>query len=132
MVARLEVPAGTRWADLLSYSRAVRIGDVVMVSGTLPVDSDGRPVGEGDAYRQAQCVFALVFKALEEAGARPGDVTRIRIYLQDYADVDAIARAQREAFGTVRPACTVLRAGLVDPVFRVQVDADAVIGPRDA
>lgn len=130
MSKRVNIPARSSWASVLAYSRAVAVNGHVAVSGTLPVDADGNLVGGTDAYLQARHVFAIILQALGEAGATPVDVVRIRIYLQDYADFEAIARAQFEAFEQVRPACTVLRVGLVRQEYRVQVDADAIIGER--
>ncbi len=124
---RTNIPARSRWASVLAYSRAVAVDGHVSVSGTLPVDESGALVGGSDAYLQARHVFSVVLGALAEAGAAPGDVVRIRIYLQDYADFEAIARAQYEFFEHVRPACTVMQVGLVKPEFRVQVDADAIV-----
>ena len=127
MAQRLKVPARTAWAQKLAYSRAVVVDRQVFVSGTLPVDSDGQLVGGDDAHLQAQQVLALMQAALHEAGATLADVVRLRIYLSDAADLDAVARAQFEAFEAVRPACTVLVTRLAAPGFKVQMDADAVI-----
>ena len=127
MAQRLQVPARTAWAQKLAYSRAVVVDRQVFVSGTLPVDSDGQLVGGDDAHLQAQQVLALMQAALHEAGATLADVVRLRIYLSDAADLDAVARAQFEAFEAVRPACTVLVTRLAAPGFKVQMDADAVI-----
>jgi enamine deaminase RidA (YjgF/YER057c/UK114 family) len=126
--SRRAIPARTAWAETLAYSRAVVAGRQVFVSGTLPVDVDGRPVGDDDPYRQAQQVFRLIEAALTEAGAALADVVRLRLYLRDAADLDAVARAQREAFADVRPACTIVVTALALPGFRVQADADAVMG----
>jgi enamine deaminase RidA (YjgF/YER057c/UK114 family) len=112
---------------VLAYSRAVAIEGHVSVSGTLPVDESGALVGGSDAYLRARHVFTVALSALAEAGAAPENVVRIRIYLQEYADFEAIARAQFEFFEHVRPACTVTQAGLVKPEYRVQVDADAIV-----
>jgi enamine deaminase RidA (YjgF/YER057c/UK114 family) len=126
MSARRRVPARTAWADTLAYSRAVVVGRQVFVSGTLPVDADGQLVGGDDAYLQARQVLALLQAALQDAGARLEHVVRLRLYLRDAADLDAVARAQFEVFSTIRPACTVLVTALALPLFRVQMDADAL------
>ncbi len=127
MDPRRQVPARTAWADKLAYSRAVAVGNQVFVSGTLPVDGSGRLVGADDAYLQARQVLLLLQAALQEAGAALADVVRLRIYLCDEADLDAVARAQFEFFAAVRPACTVLVTRLAAPGFKVQMDADAVL-----
>lgn len=125
---RARIPARTAWAERLAYSRAVVVGPMVCVSGTLPVDADGQLVGGDDAQQQAHQVFALIRSALEEAGATLADVTRLRLYLRDAADLDAVMRAQSAVFADVRPACTILVTALPLPGFRVQADADAVMG----
>ncbi|MCX7172656.1 MAG: Rid family hydrolase [Proteobacteria bacterium] len=127
MTRRINVSANTPWASLLAYSRAVAVGGQVFVSGTLPVDPQGQLVGGEDAYLQARQVLALIVAALGEAGAEVSDVVRMRIYLRDYEDLEAVARAQLEVFEHCRPACTVLRADLARREFRVQMDAEAHI-----
>jgi enamine deaminase RidA (YjgF/YER057c/UK114 family) len=128
MAPRLNIPANTPWASLLAYSRAVASGGHVYVSGTLPVDAQGRLVGEDDAYLQAKQVLEIIGAALRDAGAEASDVVRIRIYLRDYEDLEPVARAQFEVFEHIRPACTVLKAELARPEFRVQMDAEACPG----
>lgn len=121
------IPAGTAWAERLAYSRAVIVGPTVYVSGTLPVDAQGRLVGGDDAYLQACQVFALLQAALAEVGCGLEAVVRLRLYLRDSEDLDAMMRAQHEAFAKIRPACTILVTGLPLPGFRVQADCDAVL-----
>lgn len=130
MNERQWVPAATRWAQSLAYSRAVRVGAQVFVSGTLPVDADGQLVGGDDARRQAAQVLRIMLAALTEAGASAADVVRIRIYLRDHADLPAIAAAQREVFADVLPACTVVQTSLAGPQYRVQMEAEAIIAHR--
>jgi enamine deaminase RidA (YjgF/YER057c/UK114 family) len=124
---RQRVPAVTAWANQLAYSRAVKVGAQVFVSGTLPVDAQGQLVGGADVYLQTRQVLKLILGALDEVGARASDVVRLRIYLRDYADFPEIARAQFEVFDAVRPTCTFVQTGFVSPEFRVQMDADAII-----
>jgi enamine deaminase RidA (YjgF/YER057c/UK114 family) len=123
---RQKVPALTAWADQLAYSRAVKVGSHVFVSGTLPVDSQGQLVGGDDVYLQTRQVLRLILGALVEVGASEKEVVRLRVYLRDYADFADIARAQFEVFETVRPACTFVLTSFVSPEFRVQMDADAI------
>ncbi|MFA6313279.1 MAG: Rid family hydrolase [Sterolibacterium sp.] len=127
MAQRINIPANTPWASLLAYSRAVAVGGQVFVAGTVPVDAHGQLVGDDDAYLQARQVLKVMVAALGEAGAGVSDVVRMRIYLRDYEDLDAVARAQFEVFEHCRPACTVLRADLARREFRVQMDAEAHI-----
>lgn len=125
------VPARGAWAEQLAYSRAVVVGPMVLVSGTLPVDEHGLLVGGDDAYLQARQVFELIGRALDEAGSALQRVVRLRLYLRDAADLDAVARAQNERFAQIRPACTILVTGLAFAQFRVQADADALLEAID-
>ncbi len=127
MTTRRRVPARSAWADTLAYSRAVVHGQQVWVSGTLPVDAQGELVGGDDAYLQARQVLALIVSALHEAGSSAAQVVRLRIHLRDYDDLAAIARAQWEVFEHVRPACSVVQMNFINPAYRVQMEADAVL-----
>jgi enamine deaminase RidA (YjgF/YER057c/UK114 family) len=100
----------------------------VLVAGTLPVDAQGQLVGADDAYLQARQVLKVMLDALRQAGAEASDVVRLRIYLRDYQDLELVERAQFEVFEQIRPVCTLLRADLARPEFRVQMDADAFVG----
>lgn len=131
MTDRARVPPGTAWATQLAYSRAVKVGAQVFVSGTLPVDSNGALVGGADAYLQAQQVLRLILDALAEVGGSASEVVRLRIYLNDYADFPAIARAQSEVFAAIRPTCTFVQTNLIHPKFKVQMEAHAILNPLD-
>jgi enamine deaminase RidA (YjgF/YER057c/UK114 family) len=101
-------------------------GDRVFVSGTAPITSDGAP--PPDAYGQARRCLEIILAALKEAGAGPSDVVRTRVFLVDRADFDEVARAHGEVFADIRPASTaVIVAGLLDPRWRVEIEADAVL-----
>ncbi|HEY1655189.1 MAG TPA: Rid family hydrolase [Candidatus Tumulicola sp.] len=118
---RRTVSSGSRWEPLAGYARAVRVGSAVFVSGT---------VGDGaDAYAQAVAALATIERALVEAGAALGDVVRTRIFVTDIRrDWEAVARAHREVFATIRPATSMLEiAGLIDPKYVVEIEADAVV-----
>jgi len=120
------VSSGSPWEPVIGFSRAVRVGDRVLVAGTAPVWPDGSC--DPDPAVQARRCCEIIVAALAEAGAGPGDVVRTRIYLTDRADVDAVARVHGEVFAAVRPAATmVVVAGLVDPRWRVEIEAEAVI-----
>ncbi len=125
--ARLLVPARSAWADTLAYSRAVRVGQQVFVSGTLPVDEQGQVLGGDDAHGQTLAVLRVIEAALVAAGAGLPDLVRVRIWVRELADLPAVARAQREVLAQVRPACSVQQAALADPRCRVQIEADAVL-----
>jgi enamine deaminase RidA (YjgF/YER057c/UK114 family) len=111
---------------IVGYSRAVVVGERIYISGTAPIPADGSDPPT-DAYEQARLCLEILVGALERAGARAADVVRTRIYLTDARDFDAVGRAHGEVFGDVRPAASaVVVAALVDPRWRVEIEADAV------
>ena len=115
------------YEPIVGYSRAVVAGDRVYVSGTAPIPPDGSPPPDG-AYEQARLCLEIVGGALAEAGAAFGEVVRTRIYLTDVDDYEDVARAHGEVFGEIRPASTaVVVKALLDPRWRVEIEADAVL-----
>ena len=129
MSKRRNFATGTAWEPLVGYSRAVRVGDLVFVSGTTATDADGAIVGAGDAAAQTRRIVANLRAALERAGARLEDVVRTRIFVTDIGEWEAVGRAHGEAFGTIRPACTMVEvARLIAPEILVEIEADAVVG----
>lgn len=128
---RARVVTGTAYEALAGYSRAVRVGDRVLVSGTTASGPDG-PVAVGDAAAQARFVLDRIERALTELGATLGDVVRTRVFVQRIEDWDVVARVHGERFGDVRPANTLVQATLVHPDLLVEIEAEAVIGADDA
>lgn len=123
------VSTGTEWESRVGYSRAVRAGQHVHVSGTTATDEDGALVGGDDPYEQAVQVLENVERALSEAGASPADVVRTRIYVTDADDWEAVGEAHGEMFGDVRPATTLVEVSrLVDPAMLVEIEATALVG----
>jgi enamine deaminase RidA (YjgF/YER057c/UK114 family) len=120
------VDAKTPWGDAVGYSRAVRTGNVIAVSGTASSDRDGRIVGKGDAYAQATYIIQKIEYSLRELDAGLQDVIRTRIYTTDISRWKEIARAHREHFGQTKPATSMIEvARLIDPDMLVEIEAEA-------
>ena len=121
--------SGTPWEPIVGYSRAVRVGNQIWVSGTTATDGQGHLVGKDDAYRQTRQAIANIERVLAQAGARLADVVRTRIYVTDIAQWEAIGRAHGEAFAATRPATAMVEVSrLIDADMLVEIEADAVLG----
>ncbi len=126
---RRNISSGRPWEPTVGYSRAVRIGNSVHVSGTASTDDSGHVVGRGDAHAQALQILRIIKDALAEAGAALDDVVRTRIYVTDIGHWREIGRAHGELLGAVRPAATMVEVRrLIDPQMLVEIEADAYVG----
>ena len=126
-MTRRNISSGSPFEPTIGFSRAVRVGDVVAVSGTAPVWPDGSC--DPDAGVQARRCLEIIATALAEAGATMADVVRTRMFLTDAADADAVGAVHGEVFADIRPAATmVVVAALLDPRWKIEIEADAIIG----
>jgi len=126
--ARKNIKSGAPWEPLVGYSRAVRVGNFIAVSGTAAVGDDGKLVGAGDAYLQAQRCIEVIRAALEQAGGGLEHVIRTRMYVTDIERWSEIARAHQEAFADVAPATSMVEVSrLIDPGMLVEIEADAIL-----
>jgi enamine deaminase RidA (YjgF/YER057c/UK114 family) len=129
MAERRRVSANRPWEAVVGYSRAVRAGDVVEVSGTAAAGPDGAILAPGDVYGQAREALRIIGEALREAGASFADVVRTRIYLTDASLWEEAGRAHGEVFRDIRPANTTLAvSGFVDPEILVEIEVTAIVG----
>ena len=124
---RTNYSTGTPWEPIVGYSRAVRVGPHVLVSGTTAMDSSGNLVGVGDPAAQAEQILSNIDRALEALGARMSDVVRTRVYVTDIDDWQAVGRVHGKWFGEILPASALVEvSGLINPDMLVEMEAEAI------
>ncbi len=128
MTKRLDISSGAKWEDIVGYSRAVRIGNVIEVAGTTSVDENGQVVGLNDPYEQARYILAKIEKALAQAGASMKDVVRTRMFVTDISQWEEIGKAHGMYFKDIKPAATMVEVkSLISPELLVEIEVTAVV-----
>lgn len=125
---RIKISSGAPWEPIVGYTRAVRIGNLIEVSGTTAT-RDGQLVGKGDMYLQTKTCLEIIIEAIEKAGGKKEDIVRTRVYITDISKWEEAGKAHGEFFSELRPASTLLQvAGLIHPDMLVEVEATAIVG----
>lgn len=129
MSSRQNISSGAKWEQIVGYSRAVRVGQVIEVSGTTAVEN-GEIVGQNDVYLQCVCIFKKIEQALQAGGASLQDVVRTRAYITQISQWEAYAQAHAEYFGNIKPAATLVEvSALIDPALLIEIEATAILPP---
>jgi enamine deaminase RidA (YjgF/YER057c/UK114 family) len=125
---RTNYASGAKWEAIIGYSRAVKVGNVVEVTGTVAVDADGHVVGENDAYTQTKFILEKISAVLMQAGASLTDVVRTRMFVTDISRWEEYGKAHGEVFGDIRPCTTMVEVSkLIAPEYLIEIEATAVI-----
>lgn len=128
MSNRVNISSGAKWEDIVGYSRAVKIGNTVEVTGTVAVDENNQLVGKGDAYQQAHFIIGKIEKVLQQAGASLKDVVRTRMFVTDISRWEEYGKAHGEYFSTIKPCTSMIEVkGLIEPEYLIEIEATAII-----
>ena len=125
---RINYSSGAKWEDIVGYSRAVKIGNTVEVTGTVAVDANNELVGKNDAYAQTRFIIEKIEAVLKRAGASLSDVVRTRMFVTDISRWEEYGRAHGEFFSTIKPCTSMIEVkGLIDPEYLIEIEATAVM-----
>ena len=125
---RINYSSGAKWEDIVGYSRAVKIGNTIEVTGTVAVDGNNELVGKNDAYAQTRFIIEKIEAVLKRAGASLSDVVRTRMFVTDISRWEEYGRAHGEFFSTIKPCTSMIEVkGLIDPEYLIEIEATAVI-----
>jgi enamine deaminase RidA (YjgF/YER057c/UK114 family) len=125
---RTNYSSGAKWEDIVGYSRAVKIGNTIEVTGTVAVDANNEVVGLNDAYAQTRFIIKKIEAVLKGAGASLADVVRTRMFVTDISRWEEYGRAHGEFFGTIKPCTSMIEVkGLIDPDYLIEIEATAVL-----
>ena len=128
MSKRINISSGAKWEDIVGYSRAVKVGNIIEVAGTTAVDENGETIGINDPYEQTRYALAKIEKALHAAGASMRDVVRTRMFVTDISKWEEIGRAHGEFFREIKPAASMIEVkGLISPDLIVEIEVTAII-----
>ena len=128
---RSNYSSGAPWESIASYSRAVRVGNIIEVAGTTAVDTEGQVVGAGDISKQTDYIFNKIRNALNDAGSKMSDVIRTRMYLTDINDWETVARMHGDIFSDIKPVSTLVEvSGLIDEELLIEIEVSAVVTGR--
>jgi enamine deaminase RidA (YjgF/YER057c/UK114 family) len=127
-MARINYSSGSKWEDIVGYSRAVKVGNVVEVTGTVASGDDGNVVGRNDAYAQTKYIYQKIETVLAQAGATMKDVVRVRMFVTDIAQWQEYGRAHSEFFKTIKPCNTMVEVrALIEPEYLIEIEATAIM-----
>jgi enamine deaminase RidA (YjgF/YER057c/UK114 family) len=125
---RINYSSGAKWEDIVGYSRAVKVGNIIEVTGTVAVDENSSLVGAGDAYLQTKFIIGKIEKVLLRAGATLKDVVRTRMFVTDISRWEEYGKAHGESFSEIKPCTSMIEVkGLIDPEYLIEIEATAII-----
>lgn len=129
MSQRTNYSTGAKWEDIIGYSRAVKVGNVIEVTGTVAVDDNSNLVGKGDAYLQTKFIIQKIEKVLAQAGATLKDIVRTRMFVTDISRWEEYGRAHGEFFKDIKPCTSIIEVrGLIDPEHLIEIEVSAIVG----